>query len=230
MASGKIAPLIVGLCLTAAVITGLLVLASRIDSSSSFEASATEKAVLVSGVELKSSTASRARLGFNIRWPSTSFPGIFRCSWEALGPGGAVVGTYSTEVVSLQPSISDQTIELDTTSVATNARAACGPDRLDDGRPYAYSFANVTATSPEEGVAMVTYEAVWQADSYPGVVTCSVEVLGPEDRVLESQVFNIHVGPSAPLESDLRLVAEGLTTVTGGRIRDCQPFNIAPPV
>ena len=227
MINRRIASLILGLTLTGALVSGLVLIRDRTESRKprSGVGAVVGDPLTPNGVRVSSSSASKANVTFDLNWSGAVFPGVFECTWDALGADGAVVGSYSTEVVSLQPVIADTSIDIDVSAPAVAARADCGSSRLDDGRPYEYSFSDVQAVSTEKGLASVSFLATWRGGGYPGVVKCSVEVLGLNGEVLTAQNFNIHIAPGTSDPTDLRVLAPSLKEVKDARLSNCQPFK-----
>lgn len=164
---------------------------------------------------------SAVRVSVSFAWTGSSFPGVYRCSVEAVDASGIVVGSSTDEVVALRPAATF-TVPVRTTAPPVTARASCETERLDVGQPYRYEF-DVDGVRNDAGRGYVAYGLRWLGDGYPGAVTCQVVLLSARGAVVASQPITVFDGSGVgdgelivPIDED----AEPASAVFEG----CEPF------
>jgi hypothetical protein len=173
---------------------------------------------------------------FDIRWPGTTFPGIFRCTWTLRDAAGSVVGEHRDVLVDVRP-VATGTMWVETSGEPVSAEFACDPDRLDSGDPYEYAISNIrvdmlsTAEVPEGGQATpsakVTFSARWRGDGYPGVVYCTLAVIGGSGSTVASTDLVFQGGDDSTSSQSIEttVVDDRLSSPSESVAIDCQPFS-----
>lgn len=172
--------------------------------------------------------SGRQLVGFDISWTGPMFPGVYRCTWRALGSDGAVVGTYTDVVVGLRRT-AHLTLPIPVTSKATGADASCQDQRLDTdtGEAYSYAFSNIRVVPIDARAVDVFFDARWLGTAHPGPVTCTLGLLDEGGSALASQQVTIMIATGTGVDlgsrvwSDTRLPA----SPTAASIDGCRPFT-----
>lgn len=240
--SGLIAGLITGL----AVVAGLAwVLASRGQGGQAEQRHVTAASVPgQQGLDIRNVAVARTNpsgnlveIRYDIVWSSEQFPGTRTCTWELLGPDGSVVGSDSTEVVSLRPLVTGATREVPATDPAVSARGSCSGSRLDDDASptYAYEISNVSVgkrIADGSGWRLeVDFTAKWAGSAAPGIVTCQAHAFDPLGKVVDTQSFNLSLSSTEPVEMTLVMTSDqsgGPTSALApvrATIDSCAPFG-----
>ncbi len=173
---------------------------------------------------------STATVTYRVSWSSGRFPGVHLCSWDVYGPGGALIGRRTDELISLERSRT-ATLRVPVSGPPVDAEASCDPRRLDTGQPYAYAFRRVDVGSvgtPGARQIRVTFRSVWLPRSHPGVVTCLVELHdgGADPILVGERVFSS--GRERVADGTFTFPADGLEGTLLRTLRAsirCRPFG-----
>jgi hypothetical protein len=172
--------------------------------------------------------SGRQLVGFDISWTGPTFPGVYRCTWRAMGPDGAVVGTYTDVVVGLRTT-AHLTLPIQVTSKAVDADASCQDQRLDTdtGEAYSYAFSNVRAVPIDAHAVDVFFDARWLGAAHPGPVTCTLGLFDEVGSQVASQQVTIMIatGTGVGLSSRVWLDTPLPASPTTASIEGCRPFT-----
>lgn len=223
---------VLGLGVTTLLVVGLAIAATRVPSPVHRVVEARPRTKVQPGLEIVdarlrggSSQRTSAKVEYTVRWTTSTFPGVFRCTWEALSNEGSIVGSYTTEVISLQPS-AQSSQEIPISGSAESAAGACDEERLDTGGEYRYEINDVKVSEMSGSAVGVTFTPTWMGTGWPGVVTCSAEGRAG-DSVVATATFNFASGVKQAPPVDQRIeLPDGVTAdaITSAAV-DCLPFE-----
>ena len=235
-ARGRRSALLVGVIGAAVVLTALIVVASHLESRSHLQRNAGAE-VVTPNLAIRNAEVvpdapdaqGRETVKYEIAWTGTSFPGTHRCTWEALGADGAVVGSYSTEVMSLQPLATGEH-EIAVSAPALSARGSCEAKRLDsDKNEYTFSNVSIKPDGLTESTATydVTFDWQWTGTERSGAVSCFVRFVDAQGNVLADHPVNITLsstsGSMTFTVSEPALKEAGVPSAAS--LVDCAPFG-----
>lgn len=178
----------------------------------------------------RGSGPSTAIVTYRVSWSSGRFPGVHLCTWDVYGPGGALIGRRTDEMISLERSGTAE-LRIPVSGTPVDAEASCDPRRLDTGEPYGYVFRRVEVEpvgAPETKQVRVTFRAEWVPRSHPGVVTCVVKLHdgGANPVLVRGSVFSS--GPRRVADGAFTFPAHGLEGIPVRDLRasiECRPFG-----
>ncbi len=185
------------------------------------------------GLELRNlrslgvSAVGRQRVGYDVRWPTGSFPGVYRCTWEVFS-GSERMGSFTDVVVALSEQVG-VSVEVPVTAPGNSFQVRCG-DRLDVGSPYGYSLSGirieeVEVVSPSQGLATVAFRGSWAGPGHAGPMLCTWDFLDGSGNMLHSNRRVLFAADGAVPESSFTVSAEIFGTVQPVEARaTCEPF------
>ncbi len=175
-----------------------------------------------------SSAPGEQLVTFDISWTGSTFPGVYRCTWRALGPDGDVVGAYTDIVVGLR-STAHLTLPIQVASKATEADGSCQDHRLDTdtGEAYAYEFSNIRAVPVDAHAVDVLFDARWLGTAHPGPVTCTLGLYDESGSRLAAQQVTIMIATGTGVDFSSRVWSEAPfpASPTAASIDGCHPFT-----
>jgi hypothetical protein len=174
-----------------------------------------------------SGASLEANVVFDLVWSGETFPGVFECTWRALGPSGSVVGHSSDTVLAMMPVYRNLSVTIPVRTAAATVEGTCHK-RLDVGEPYAYEISNIRV-EPESSLpntVRIVFDARWLEPATPGPVTCTYSLFDTAGSlIVEQRGHYVDLGGSSQ-NTYARVTSASLagTTPVPASI-SCHPFT-----
>jgi hypothetical protein len=163
------------------------------------------------------SDPSHARIGFDVTWSGSEYPGEAACELQAFDADQTLVGALQFDLIApLQQALGPNDLPVPVDAKPTSVAGVCAVgDRPSDG----YGFSNVRVEKGEAGPRLVgTIE--WLGESPPGLNACTAHLVLPDAQEVE-HYFELSSGPEK--NGTIALLPTSLDTATVASI-DCEPY------